>query len=202
MVMLGEYGHAISGPIAQAGQGQKGSDERGLFSQTWRDRPEAQKALGPIGLKTRGHPNIFPNLWVSTGGSQLSLRLPRGPLETEIWWFTILEKDLPEAKRREALYVATHLFGPAGLLEQDDGENWSQSTLASIGTASRRYPLNYAMGKGRAEMLEHESGQRWIETSVNEHGQLWTYRSWAEWMAAEDWPALKRDHSPVPKGTI
>ena len=29
------------------------------------------------------------------------------------------------------------MFGPAGLLEQDDGENWSQSTRAARGVASR-----------------------------------------------------------------
>lgn len=192
-VLLGEYGHAISGASAIPG---------GMFTSPWRDRPEAQEALGPVGMKTAGHPNIFPNLWVSTNGTQLSLRLPRGPLETEIWWFTILEKDMSEPERQLSMYMATHLFGPAGLLEQDDGDNWGGSTYATIGTTSRNYPLNFAMGKGRAEIQEHESGQRWIDTTVNEHAQLWTYRSWAEWMDAKDWPALKRDHSPIPEGTI
>lgn len=192
-VLLGEYGHAIGGPTALPG---------GMFTSPWRDRPEAQEALGPVGAKTAGHPNIFPNLWVSTNGTQLSLRLPRGPFETEIWWFTILEKSLSPAERQFTLTMATHLFGPAGLLEQDDGDNWGQSTFATIGTTSRRYPLNFSMGKGHGELHEHESGQRWIDTTVNEHAQLWTYRAWAEWMDAEDWPALKRNHSPVPEGKI
>ena len=35
-------------------------------------------------------------------------------------------------------------------------------------------------------------------THVNEHGQLWTYRAWAEWMDAESWAALRQNHSRAP----
>ena len=155
-----------------------------------------------MGLKSRGHPNIFPNLWVSTGGTQLSLRIPRGPLKTEIWWFALLDKNLTEERRDAQRRVVNQIFGPAGMLEQDDGENWDQSTRGTMGTVSRRYPLNFAMNRGHGEVIEDEHGPGRIETHVNEHAQLWTYRAWAEWMAAEDWPALKRNHSPSPSGTV
>jgi hypothetical protein len=95
----------------------------------------------------------------------------------------------------------THLFGPAGFLEQDDGENWDQSTKGTLGTAARRYPLHFAMGKGRDEVRE-DGGQKRIETVVNEHGQLWTYRAWADWMDAASWRDLEASHARVPAGVI
>jgi phenylpropionate dioxygenase-like ring-hydroxylating dioxygenase large terminal subunit len=186
MVMLGDYGHAISGPFVKPDEDAETSDFQQLFG--------AQPTLP--------HPNIFPNLWVTLNGMQICLRLPNGPFETEIWWFTLLEKNLPEDLRREMLHLAKHIFGPAGMLEQDDGENWAHSTRATVSPASRRYPLNYAMGKGRDEIIELPSGHKRIETRVNEHGQLWTYRSWAEWMDAENWADLEQNRTPAPLGKI
>ena len=67
--------------------------------------PRVQQMLGPVGTRSFGHPNIFPNLWI-TQFNQVCLRIPRGPYETELWWFTLMPKDLPEDQRRFA-----HLHG-------------------------------------------------------------------------------------------
>lgn len=216
MVMLGEYGHAISGPMIPAEMQEKldvlSDKERiemgaELLAQEGGTampvRPQAATDLmGPVGVRSLGHPNIFPNLWVATNGMQLSLRLPRGPFETEIWWFTVLPKNLEAEARDKSMSFAIHLFGPAGILEQDDGDNWSQSTRASRGVASRTYDHNLKMGLGHDEMLEHPSGQRRIETSINEHGQRWHYQAWTDWMVAESWDELKANHTPVPTGRV
>jgi phenylpropionate dioxygenase-like ring-hydroxylating dioxygenase large terminal subunit len=206
IVALGEYGHAISGPrltreMRAALAKQPSSAGSPQMDERWRDRAEAQQELGPLGADQRGHPNIFPNLWIASSGTQLSLRLPRGPSCTEIWWFTILDKDMPAAERAVTVSRANHTFGPAGMLEQDDGENWNQSTRAAGGAIGRRYPLNFAMNLGRGTIEHEPSGLAHIDTHINEHAQLWTYRAWTEWMVAEDWAALKRHHS-VPVGTM
>ena len=192
LVMLGEYGHAISGPSLMSDKDRENS----FRDESWRDRPAAQQALGPVGMKVRGHPNIFPNLWIT--GTQLSLRLPKGPHKTEIWWFTMLEKNLPPAEREAQRQRAIHVFGPAGGLEQEDGENWDQSTRGTRGLIARRHPLNFTMGLGHGEVLKEDSDAGHIVTKVNEHAQLWTYRAWAEWMGAESWQELKQRHSRVP----
>lgn len=67
-------------------------------------------------------------------------------------------------------------FGPAGMLEVDDGENWQQGTLATKGVTSRRHRLNYAMGLGRGEFIEEEGSPPRIETGINENTQLWFYQ--------------------------
>ena len=42
----------------------------------------------------------------------------------------------------------------------------------------------------------NEPGPAHTDTAgYNEHAQLWYYRAWAEWMAAESWEGLKANHS-------
>jgi phenylpropionate dioxygenase-like ring-hydroxylating dioxygenase large terminal subunit len=201
-VVLGEFGHAISGPrldaemlkqILEMENPSINVDER------WRVSDKSRAVLGEAGMETHGHPNIFPNLWVATGGTQLSLRLPKGPGVTEIWWFTILDKNLTPEMRDERRVLIEHVFGPAGLLEQDDGENWDQSTRAMRGPIARRYPLNFAMGLGFGQAITPaDGGPAVINTPINEHAQFWTYRAWSEWMDAENWGQLRRDRTLPP----
>ena len=208
MIMLGEYGHGISGPgVSKEIQAQidqmSDQERREKSSDQLRLRPKiATQILGESGVRSLGHPNIFPNLWITLGGLQMCLRLPRGPHATELWWFTMVPKMAPPEFRREFVNRAIHIFGPGGLLEQDDGENWSQSTRASRGVASRKLGHTLQMGLGQDEMLEDRNGQRYIDTQISEHGQRWHYKAWTEWMAAKDWPDLKANHSPVPLGKI
>lgn len=213
MVILGEYGHGIGGPgITQekfdASAARLKGGEGAKSEPQWYDRsvvrrldPAVQQRLGPVGTRSFGHPNIFPNLWVALT-NQVCLRIPRGPYETELWWFTFMEKDISEEDRRFRMYMANHVFGPAGILEQDDGENWSHSTRGARGTFSQRQPLNLSMGKDADVVRLDPSGQSRIETVVNEHGQRWTYRSWQEWMNANSWQELIANHSIPPQGAV
>lgn len=211
MVILGEFGHAIGGPAFDeetiARLAASVAEDRELDpadrAKVWRTTPGARETMGPVGVRCGGHPNIFPNLWVSAAGPpQLCLRLPRGPLATELWWFTFADRNQSAEERRAAVMVANHFFGPSGLLEQDDGENWSHSTRASVGLVTRRRPVDFSMGLGQDRVTVADSGQSYIETVVNEHAQLWLYRSWSDWMRADSWRALMDDHSPVPTSSV
>ena len=198
MAFLGEYGHVLGGP-----QNNPDNPQNAIRSQEWRQRPQAKQAFGPlIDRIPSAHPQIFPNFWVTGPGlAQVSMRMPKGPTKTEIWWFTFLDKTTPE-KHEAHLQQAMHTFGPAGMLEQDDGENWGQSTLGSFGTATRRHPLNYSMSLGRGEIIDDELSPPRIESpTVSEHPQLWHYRAWSEWMAAESWSELKANHA-IPRGKV
>lgn len=212
MVMLGEYGHAIGGPAVpkemQAQIDPLNDDERAAMSHA---APEgaprirlrnADELMGAAGVRSHGHPNIFPNLWITMSGLQMCLRLPRGPSHTELWWFTIVPKDAPPEAKRRMIRQANHVFGPAGLLEQDDGENWSQSTRSARGVASRGLGQAIQMGLGRDEAVASAGGASVIEGLVGEHGQRWLYRAWTDWMAARDWADLKADHAIPPVGAV
>jgi nitrite reductase/ring-hydroxylating ferredoxin subunit len=205
-VVLGEYGHAIGGPrLTPEIKSNLSIIPRAMkmpvTDHEWRERPEAQEQLGDVGLDVIGHPNIFPSLFVATNGLQLQLRLPKGPNSTEIWWFTLAEKR--EDNRLEAIVgMATHMFGPAGLLEQDDGENWVQSSRGTAGVVAGRYPLHYGMNLGRGEVKRTATGAAYIDSAYNEHAQLWLWQGWADWMNAPNWAALKRDRSSVLNGAM
>ena len=198
VVLLGDYGHAFAGPIAK----DDGSGAEGLFETGWRDSPEAKKGLGPVGIKfSSGHPNIFPNMWI-TQACQVSMRMPKGPTQTEIWWFTILDENLTKEQLHAQRFRNSHHFGPAGMFEQEDGENWGESTTGSRGAISSRFPINYQMGRGHGEVIDDELSPPRIEAFNNEHAQLWHYRSWADWIAARNWEELKADHTPVPRDLL
>lgn len=210
MVLLGEYGHGIGGPgiSEERWEASVNRIRTGQGEPEWFDRTIAQRLgagvidqLGPVGKRSFGHPNIFPNLWVALT-HQLCLRIPRGPQETELWWFTWMPKDMPEEERRFHLHMARHVFGPAGILEQDDGENWSHSTRGARGSFGKMLPLNLSMGRGADQVLTDDSGQARIETVVNEHGQRWTYQSWQEWMRCDSWQELMASHSLPPTGAV
>jgi phenylpropionate dioxygenase-like ring-hydroxylating dioxygenase large terminal subunit len=212
MVMMGAYGHAIGGPHIPADQQAQidglSDAEREALSRTQppntpRVRPKiASELMGAVGVRSQGHPNIFPNLWITMSGVQMCLRIPRGPSKTELWWFTVVPKDAPPQLKRHMVGLASHVFGPAGLLEQDDGENWSQSTRAARGLASRSLGAQISMGLGHGEVAEGPDGERYVEGLVSEHGQRWFYRGWRDWLAARDWAELTANHAPPPSGVI
>ncbi len=185
ITVLGEYGQAISGPSTRSAQ---------QFPQAWRDRPEAAAQLGTIGLNVAGHANIFPTAFVAVS-SQLSLRVPRSPTQTEIWWFTFADRNAPPEERAGVVGLANHAFGPAGLLEQDDGENWMQSTKQTLGYASSKVPQLIKMNLGQGKIIK-EDGYARIEGVTNEHGQIWTYAAWAEYVRGASWEEIKAATTP------
>jgi 3-phenylpropionate/trans-cinnamate dioxygenase alpha subunit len=126
---------------------------------------------------------------------QLSLRIPRDPGHTEIWWFTLVDRNLPRETRDFMVTLACRVFGPGGVLEQDDGENWSQATAQTRGIASRRVKHQLKMGLGQGKIIK-EGGLARVEGLTNEHGQLWTYHSWAQWMKGGSWDDLRKATTP------
>ncbi|MDE8649309.1 Rieske 2Fe-2S domain-containing protein [Rhodococcus qingshengii] len=189
IVMLGEYGHAISGPEQDALEVTSGREP---FE--WRYTPETQKKLGRLGSRVAGHPHIFPTTWL-TAGAQLSLRVPRSPGVTEIWWFSFRDRNASKEQQTAELRSHIHYFGPAGLLEQEDGENWEQSTLQTRGDASREVPQLLKMGLQTSKIFK-DDGLAVIEAPINEHAQLWTYHSWREWLRNPSWDELRARTTP------
>jgi len=131
--------------------------------------------------------NLFPNLFVPARAQQVAIRMPKGPQKCEIWYFSFADKNESPETKQEHRFIASHTFGASGMLEQDDGENWEQSTRGQKGTVTRRYPLNYQMGLGKNEIIDDELGAPHVDAFVNENYQLWQYRAWAELMAADNW---------------
>ena len=197
LAVLGEYGHAIGGPeVSEAA-----TALRPAYDNEWRKWPEAKQVLGEVGIRAGGNVHIFPHMWIQQNYWMVALRVPKGATKTEIWWFTFTPEEMSPEDRRAIVRRSSGHNGPAGLTEIDDGENWNESTRGTRGVISREFPLHYAMNLGHGEVIQDELGPTRIETSYNEHAQLWHYRSWSEFMAAESWPELKANHS-TPEGVL
>jgi 3-phenylpropionate/trans-cinnamate dioxygenase alpha subunit len=197
LVVLGEYGHAIGGPTYESMRGlmTEMAQAQPWLSQDWRDSPEALDVLGPVGVRLNGYQSIFPSLWVANLNRQLCLRVPTGPTTTELWWFGLMRKEASVEERTAQLSRHIHTFGPAGMLEQEDGENWAQSTTQTHGLASRKIPQALKMDLGRGKVIR-EHGLARIEGVTSEHPQLWTYAAWAQYVSGVDWATIKKNTTP------
>jgi len=90
---------------------------------------EMLRRLGPSRAHRIGpeHSSVFPNMsWLPNG--TVRIWHPRGAGETEVWSFTFVDKAMPEELKRLWRVQCMQSFGPSGLLEQDDMDNWRNSS--------------------------------------------------------------------------
>lgn len=202
-VMLGEYGHIHLEAMLERDIERLATPGVHHEHELWRERHEALPEDAVWQGRTMNG-NIFPNLWIQA--RRLCVRLPRGPLKTEIWWFTLLDPNQPEAEYKKTLDAVIHGQGPAGMVEQDDGDNWALSTVGATGRYLKRHkPLNYTANLGRGQVIppaEDQEGPARISGTPTEHAQLWFYKSWSEWVAANDWQDYQANHSAAPEGFV
>lgn len=166
----------------------------------WRENPEVMGRLDPLQRSIqRYNANVFPNLFLID--RLLMLRNPLGPGATEIRAIALFDRSGDAETQVAEKRLAFQKFGPSGLYEQEDGENWSQATAGARVEAMRGYPLHYAMGLGTGQILNGDGGPSRIGSMVNEHAQLWFYRFWADAMRARDWDDLRLHHAK-PSGTM
>src|SRR4051812_47104808 len=84
---------------------------------------------------------VFPNFgWV---GSSLRVYQPRGPNQTEMRSYVLVDRDAPQAVKDAIRRGYINTFGPSGMFEQDDGENWTQVTASSRGPLARKLDFQY-----------------------------------------------------------
>ena len=124
----------------------------------------------------------------------LRMEEPLGPTRTRMWsWFMVDKRASPEFRQRsEETYVRT--FGPAGIFDQDDMENWEDCTEAAIGPAAKRYSLHHRMGVYRKPDPNWPGPGIGYADSYGEMTQRAWYGEWLRWMscrkrwrAAQEW---------------
>ena len=197
LTVVTEYGHGFTANVIDPNEVDLSSPLA-----AWRKRPELRARVGDVGVSiNRANMNVFPNLFVNSGSRELMLRNPLSPTKLEIWKFVLVDKNSPPETVRGLVRASNRHFGPAGMFEQDDGENWDQSTQGAVAPMTRRDDLNYSMGLGHGKIIKEPGVPPHIKSLVNEYAQLWMYRCWAEFMKAPDWDYLKAHHSR-PEGVL
>ncbi len=143
--------------------------------------------------------SLFPNLFFN--GSEIEMRMPKGSHGTELWRFSHYGADWDQEKKSNTFLRQQHHLGAAGFFGLEDGENWMDCTRGAEGQIGRQFPYNYTMNLGKGEVIQDEGQPPRIDAKMTEHTQLWMYRCWAEYMAADTW-AEYRNNAPQPEGSL
>ncbi len=149
---------------------------------------ETQEHLGE--LRTRVKPAtsaIFPNLHLLSTTYCIRVGHPISAHETEIWNWIIVEKDMPTSVRDAIKQNYYFLFGPEGMLEQDDDENWEQVTQGSQGVQASRHPFHLSMGMSGQREVEDQCADLpgLVATTRSEHPQRRFYRHWHQVLTSQ-----------------
>ena len=80
---------------------------------------------------------IFPNFSILWTSNTARIWMPRGPYQTEVWSFGVLDREAPQDVKDATRVDFLRRFGPSGIFEQDDMDNWGQSTRISSSVRAR-----------------------------------------------------------------
>jgi 3-phenylpropionate/trans-cinnamate dioxygenase subunit alpha len=130
----------------------------------WMDYDAIRARLGDAAVEgplTNGHATVFPNFSYLPVNGSIRIWHPKGPDSMEVWAWTIVDKSMPEEVREAQRLYNLRTFGPSGIFEQDDGENWSECQAIAHGFITNGVALNYQMGMGS----EREDGRHPGKTS-------------------------------------
>ena len=146
-------------------------------------RAEVRRRLGP--RMDLVHPivgTVFPNFSLSQlSGRTMRVWQPRGPDKTEIWSWTFVDKAAPPEVKDAMRLMTLRNMNQAGVIEQDDMNNWQECTRTCQGVVSRRYPMNIQMGIGH-ERFDEELMAWASDFRISESNHRHFYRRWSELM--------------------
>ncbi|KZY41726.1 3-phenylpropionate dioxygenase, partial [Roseovarius sp. HI0049] len=109
--------------------------------------PEACERVGKLrAARTSGHTTIFPNFSYLGGVNTIRVWHPRGPNQIEVWSWSLVDTVAPPEVKTAFRRSTQRNFGPSGMLEQDDGENWVHMQRVLSGTIASQTELCYQMG--------------------------------------------------------
>jgi phenylpropionate dioxygenase-like ring-hydroxylating dioxygenase large terminal subunit len=130
---------------------------------------------------------IFPNThFNSAGRTTIGLWLPLDASRTEVWRWLFVPRNAPSVVKETLREYYLRYAGPAGMVEQDDMENWAAAQRGTKGMIARKHPFNYqlAMGMARRALPEEWLGSEvTITEDVAEHNQRAFYAHWAQLVA-------------------
>jgi 3-phenylpropionate/trans-cinnamate dioxygenase subunit alpha len=153
--------------------------------------PQVEQRLGTMrASRFAGHNTVFPNLSFLVGTQTLRVWHPRAPDEVEVWAWVLVDRAAPPEAKEAFRLGAVRAFGPAGLLEQDDSENWTAVQRGLKGAMGRRSSFNLSMGKGGEYRRAGLPGV--LNSIISETAARGFYQRWADLMSAETWDEVER----------
>ena len=180
-------GHGVGGEFGGLAEGSEAVTAYTPFVKAMRQRLAEAKGDVVNKIVPLGHGTVFPNFSFLDTLRFRTFRVwhPRGPNKMEIYAWCMVDKALPEQLKAEVRQQYVFSFGPSGIFEQEDGENWSQCTASTRGFIGRHLDFNYQMGLNHerpvSDALEADlpgnMGGIWSE--INQRG---FYKRWCDLM--------------------
>jgi PAH dioxygenase large subunit len=168
----------------------------GLPKELW---PQFKKNLNPgqldIAMKhAYSAGTVWPNFhWlqlVSAGDTaskpvgilNLRLEIPVSPTRTRMYSWVAIDKSGSAEYRKHSYETYVRTFGPGGIFDQDDMENWEDCTITAVGPAAKRHTLHHKMGINRAKATDWPGPGTAYHDSYGEMTQRAWYGEWLKWM--------------------
>ncbi len=107
---------------------------------------------------------------------------PIGATKTRIWSYLLIDKEASPEYRQASYETYVRTFGPSGIFEQDDLDNWEECTRVNQGKIAQRYNLHHGMGLHlEPDRSFPGPGDAW-PGSYGERTQLAFYGEWQRWL--------------------
>ncbi|GAA1471002.1 3-phenylpropionate/cinnamic acid dioxygenase subunit alpha [Corynebacterium felinum] len=157
-----------------------------------RERLSPEQVMGPL---TNGHATVFPNFSYLPVNGSIRVWHPKGPNKMEVWSWTVLDKSMPEDVRHAQRLYNLRTFGPSGIFEQDDGENWSECQANAHAFMVGNTALNYQMGLG--DYREEPGFPGMTSGLYSDAAGRAVYRRWRELMGTPAWHELRESADTI-----
>lgn len=130
---------------------------------------------------------VFPNaVYNSANRTSVTLWVPLSPTRTEVWKWIFVPKNAPQSVKNAMRSYLLRYTGPAGMVEQDDFENWAAAQIGAESRLAKSLPMNLQLRLGdHAKWAWPEQwigSDAYVDDGVSEHGQRMFYRRWLEMM--------------------
>ena len=144
---------------------------------------------------------VFPNFSYLVPVMFPSVRVwhPRGPEAIDIAAWCIVDRSAPDEVKADIATSYLRNFGPGGMFEMDDSENWQLATRANRGWVTRQGQLQVGMGLGHERIDDGVPGL--TGDLMSEANSRAFHRRWRALLAAPTWdrvtPPLAPDEAVV-----
>jgi len=149
-------------------------------------------------------PHMFPNTG-STVGRMIRIMHPQGPAESEMWSYIFVDKAMPKEVKEQAVSYHVRRWGPNGMIQKDDMENWYIQTRYSKGFMTR-WALHQNNQLGMSNPSLHGPTTFGLPGMFHPQPTDENYRRfferYAQFMEAKSWDELVIKDSPMVAATL
>lgn len=139
----------------------------------------AGERVGELRARMKGLTyGVYPNLSFLWSNTSFKVSHPRGPGKVEYWSWAVVPADAPDAIKRALRTNYSSFFGPAGILEQEDSEVWTQQFIGSDIDFADDRPYFYGLGLG--EEGPHPQMPGLVSVTANEFYARHFFRRWRD----------------------